>query len=141
MTPPVRPRAPKGPAQLKVMLTAHERAQLKGLGYWPDEVDDMRLEVAARVLQKGTTRPFGERTMPSAWRRSAARRGTAGGLARAFLVCVFALALAVGWMIDMLPFQPLIKRLETASPWRPRAGGGGAERSERFSPCFRRSTH
>ncbi|CAE8680765.1 unnamed protein product [Polarella glacialis] len=89
------------------MLTAHERVQLKTLGYWPDEVDDMRLEVAARVLEKRTARPFGERPMPSAWRRSSSDRGT-GSSSRVFRgFAVLALALAAGWATNGWLPQPL----------------------------------
>mmetsp|Transcript_10095 Transcript_10095/g.25883 ORF Transcript_10095/g.25883 Transcript_10095/m.25883 type:complete len:227 (+) Transcript_10095:79-759(+) len=55
-------------AQVKVMLNAGEQEQLLQLGYTPEEVFEMRVELAEAVLRRSTRRPWGDGAMPDAWR-------------------------------------------------------------------------
>mmetsp|Transcript_63466 Transcript_63466/g.122146 ORF Transcript_63466/g.122146 Transcript_63466/m.122146 type:complete len:131 (-) Transcript_63466:15-407(-) len=91
-------------ASVKFMLTAREKAGLLELGYRPDEVEDMRFEVVARVLQRRTRRPFGERPMPREWRRSSSQHGGVT-VARPLLGSVMVVLLLVlgGWLSGILP--------------------------------------
>ncbi|CAE8631565.1 unnamed protein product, partial [Polarella glacialis] len=56
-------------ASVKVMLTADERRRLiEELGYSQIEAEQMRLELATTVLEKGIKRPWGEKSMPGSWK-------------------------------------------------------------------------
>eukprot|EP00416_Gambierdiscus_australes_P046117 CAMPEP_0171116920 /NCGR_PEP_ID=MMETSP0766_2-20121228/91371_1 /TAXON_ID=439317 /ORGANISM="Gambierdiscus australes, Strain CAWD 149" /LENGTH=114 /DNA_ID=CAMNT_0011579399 /DNA_START=1 /DNA_END=345 /DNA_ORIENTATION=+ len=99
-------------ASLKVMLTARERTGLQSLGYRPDEIDDMRLELAERVLQRRTRRPFGAAPMPASWRKSGVGHSGAAGCGPLLLLALLALALA--WLTGRLPL-PLPRTLEPAA--------------------------
>ena len=56
-------------AQVKVFLSSDERRELLKLGYKPDEVDTMRVEIATKLIAARTKRPFGTREMPDSWRK------------------------------------------------------------------------
>ena len=56
-------------AQVKVFLSSDERRELLKLGYKPDEVDTMRVEIATKLIAARTKRPFGAREMPDSWRK------------------------------------------------------------------------
>ena len=56
-------------ASVKIMLTAWEKQRLAELGYHAHEVEDMRLEMAARVLERNLRRPWGKDPMPQTWRK------------------------------------------------------------------------
>mmetsp|Transcript_55393 Transcript_55393/g.159276 ORF Transcript_55393/g.159276 Transcript_55393/m.159276 type:complete len:229 (-) Transcript_55393:47-733(-) len=55
-------------AQVKVMLNEAEQEQLLQLGCTPEEVFEMRVELAEAVLRRSTRRPWGDGAMPDAWR-------------------------------------------------------------------------
>eukprot|EP00930_Biecheleria_cincta_P084911 TRINITY_DN74331_c0_g1_i1.p1 TRINITY_DN74331_c0_g1~~TRINITY_DN74331_c0_g1_i1.p1 ORF type:complete len:213 (+),score=30.52 TRINITY_DN74331_c0_g1_i1:189-827(+) len=59
--------AEQGPGQIKVLLTAEEKGQLKDLGYMEEEIATMRVELAMAVIEKGTRRPWGTSPMPESW--------------------------------------------------------------------------
>ena len=54
---------------MKVFLSSDERRELLKLGYKPDEVDTMRVEIATKLIAARTKRPFGAREMPDSWRK------------------------------------------------------------------------
>merc|ERR1712129_435491 len=117
-------------ASVKFMLTARERAGLLELGYRPDEVEDMRFEVVASVLQRRTRRPFGDRPMPREWRRGSSRHA-GHGVGRPLLgsVMVVLVLLLLGWLTGILPVPQSLEssiyalREQWGLPWRQRPRG------------------
>eukprot|EP00793_Prasinoderma_coloniale_P001684 PRCOL_00003489-RA len=81
-------------AQVKVFLSSDERRELLKLGYKPDEVDTMRVEIATKLIAAGTKRPFGAREMPDSWRKTGARPRSKGPSVGA-LLCRVALFLGL----------------------------------------------
>lgn len=87
-------------AQVQFMITNAMRAILiDELGFDSHEVDEMRPEVAARLIETRTKRPFGDRPMPDSWKRGGpapggARRG-GNNLVRLFLVGIVGLGVAL----------------------------------------------
>ena len=62
------------------MITNAMRATLVDeLGYSDEEVDVMRPEIAAQLIERGTRRPFGDRPMPDSWRRGGPTPARGGG--------------------------------------------------------------
>ena len=82
------------------MITNAMRAILiDELDFDSHEVDEMRPEVAARLIETRTKRPFGDRPMPDSWKRGGpapggARRG-GNNLVRLFLVGLIGLGVAL----------------------------------------------
>ena len=59
-----------GGASVQFMITAAMREVLTTqLQFLDEEVDEMKPELAAKMIETGTTRPFGERAMPDSWKR------------------------------------------------------------------------
>ena len=59
-----------GAASVQFMITAAMREVLTTqLQFLDEEVDEMKPELAAKMIETGTTRPFGERQMPESWKR------------------------------------------------------------------------
>ncbi len=59
-----------GTASVQFMITAAMREVLTTqLQFLDEEVDEMKPELAAKMIETGTTRPFGERQMPESWKR------------------------------------------------------------------------
>jgi hypothetical protein len=57
-------------ARVQFMITNAMRAILvDDLDYLDAEVDVMRPEIAAQLIETRTKRPFGDRPMPEAWKR------------------------------------------------------------------------
>ena len=57
-------------AKVQFMITNAMRAILvDDLDYLDAEVDVMRPEIAAQLIETRTKRPFGDRPMPEAWKR------------------------------------------------------------------------
>ena len=71
-------------AQLQFMITNAMRATLVDeLEFKPEEVDVMRPEFAAELIEKKMKRPFGDRPMPDQWKRDydgGGGRGRGGGI-------------------------------------------------------------
>ena len=72
-------------AQVQFMITNAMRATLvEELEFKPEEVDVMRPEIAAELIEKKMKRPFGDRPMPDAWKKDyeglgAGENGGGGG--------------------------------------------------------------
>jgi len=82
------------------MITSAMRAILiDELDFDSQEVDEMRPEVAARLIETRTKRPFGDRPMPDAWKRGGPAPGgsrpSGNALVRLFFVAVLGLGVAV----------------------------------------------
>ena len=59
-----------GDSSIQFMITSAMRATLiDELEFKPEEVDVMRPEVAAELIEKKMKRPFGNREMPDAWKK------------------------------------------------------------------------
>ena len=89
-------------SSVKFMITSAERSVLVNeLGYSPEEVDVMRPDIAAQLVEKRTKRPFGTREMPEAWKRGGTppgRNGSGvGGLLSNNLVKLFLVGVAMIW--------------------------------------------
>ncbi len=57
-------------ASVQFMITNAMRATLvEELEFEPEEVDVMRPEIAAELIEKKMKRPFGDRPMPDQWKR------------------------------------------------------------------------
>ena len=88
-------------AKVQFMITNAMRAILvDDLDYLDAEVDVMRPEIAAQLIETRTKRPFGDRPMPEAWKRGGnmpQRRGGAlsNNLVKLFLAGVCCLGAAV----------------------------------------------
>jgi hypothetical protein len=66
-------------AQVQFMITNAMKATLVDeLEFKPEEVDVMRPEIAAELIEKNMKRPFGDRPMPDQWKRDY-DGGTGGG--------------------------------------------------------------
>mmetsp|Transcript_66957 Transcript_66957/g.174224 ORF Transcript_66957/g.174224 Transcript_66957/m.174224 type:complete len:129 (-) Transcript_66957:118-504(-) len=121
------PRA-AGSASMKVMLSKAERSSLLDLGYSLEEANDMKLEVAATVLERRMRRPWGSAPMPREWRRGAAVPRSGGPLG-GILVLVAAAAL-LAWLTGYLrpgpwEVEPVARALRGLGlePRRPRGAG------------------
>ena len=58
-------------ASVQFMITNAMRATLvEELEFEPEEVDVMRPEIAAELIEKKMKRPFGDRPMPDQWKRN-----------------------------------------------------------------------
>jgi hypothetical protein len=69
-------------AQVQFMITNAMKATLVDeLEFKPEEVDVMRPEIAAELIEKNMKRPFGDRPMPDQWKRDYDGAG-GGGPAR-----------------------------------------------------------
>lgn len=72
-------------AQVQFMITnAMRQTLVEELDFKPEEVDVMRPDVAAELIQKKMKRPFGDRPMPDAWKKDyeglgAGENGGGGG--------------------------------------------------------------
>jgi hypothetical protein len=89
-------------AKVQFMITNAMRAILvDDLDYLDAEVDVMRPEIAAQLIETRTKRPFGDRPMPEAWKRGGnmpQRRGggaLSNNLVKLFLAGVCCLGAAV----------------------------------------------
>ena len=89
-------------AKVQFMITNAMRAILvDDLDYLDAEVDVMRPEIAAQLIETRTKRPFGDRPMPEAWKRGGnmpQRRGggaLSNNLVKLFLSGVCCLGAAV----------------------------------------------
>ncbi|KAK3264932.1 hypothetical protein CYMTET_17774 [Cymbomonas tetramitiformis] len=81
-----------GGASVQLMITGEMRSKLQNdLGYSVEEVDVMKPEMAAAVIEKQFARPWGNEPMPEGWKRSAAgspsseRRGSMQDVSRGVL--------------------------------------------------------
>ena len=71
-------------ASVQFMITNAMRATLvEELEFEPEEVDVMRPEIAAELIEKKMKRPFGDRPMPDQWKRDYDGGGD-GGKSRGF---------------------------------------------------------
>ena len=71
-------------ASVQFMITNAMRATLvEELEFEPGEVDVMRPEIAAELIEKKMKRPFGDRPMPDQWKRDYDGGGD-GGKSRGF---------------------------------------------------------
>ena len=69
------------------MITNAMKATLVDeLEFKPEEVDVMRPEIAAELIEKNMKRPFGDRPMPDQWKRDY-DGGTGGGRVPGGMVC------------------------------------------------------
>ena len=67
-------------ASVQFMITNAMRATLvEELEFEPEEVDVMRPEIAAELIEKKMKRPFGDRPMPDQWKRDYDGGGDGGG--------------------------------------------------------------
>ena len=67
-------------ASVQFMITAAMREILTNeLEFLDSEVDDMKPELAAKMIETRTKRPFGEREMPESWRRGVMPERRGGG--------------------------------------------------------------
>jgi hypothetical protein len=89
-------------AKVQFMITNAMRAILvDDLDYLDAEVDVMRPEIAAQLIETRTKRPFGDRPMPEAWKRGGTMPQRRGGgalsnnLVKLFLAGVCCLGAAV----------------------------------------------
>lgn len=82
------------------MITSAMRLVLtEELGFEHQEVDEMRPEIAAQLIETRTKRPFGDRPMPEAWKRGGPTPGSGGrrgnSLVRLFLLGLVSLGVAL----------------------------------------------
>ena len=104
-----------GAASVQFMITAAMREVLTTqLQFLDEEVDEMKPELAAKMIETGTTRPFGERAMPDSWKRGNVpeknkRRG--GGILGVFKNINALQSVIVGG-IAVLTGMVLTKRIE-----------------------------
>ena len=102
-------------ASVQFMITAAMREVLTTqLQFLDEEVDEMKPELAAKMIETGTTRPFGERAMPDSWKRGHVheknkRRG--GGILGVFKNINALQSVIVGG-IAVLTGMVLTKRIE-----------------------------
>jgi len=87
-------------AQVQFMITSAMRLILtEELGFEHQEVDEMRPEIAAQLIETRTKRPFGDRPMPEAWKRGGPSPGGGGrrgnSLVRLFLLGLVSLGVAL----------------------------------------------
>ena len=88
-TEPARGRAAAGEAPVAMATSAQfmithamRRTLIEDLGFAREEVEVLRPEIAAQLIQNETRRPFGDRSMPDDWKRSRSPpRSPAGSLA------------------------------------------------------------
>ena len=91
---PTSPPAPPRPlgtrsaamsASMQFMITnAMKKTLVEELEYKPEEVEVMRPEIAAELIDKRAKRPFGDRPMPDQWKRDYDGGGGGGGGGRGF---------------------------------------------------------
>ena len=102
-----------GGASVQFMITAAMREVLTTqLQFFDEEVDEMKPELAAKMIETGTTRPFGERAMPESWKRgNAAEKNKRGGILGVFKNINALQSVIVGG-IAVLTGRGLTKRIE-----------------------------
>ena len=65
---------------MQFMITnAMKKTLVEELEYKPEEVEVMRPEIAAELIDKRAKRPFGDRPMPDQWKRDYDGGGGGGG--------------------------------------------------------------
>ena len=99
---------------MQFMITAAMREVLTGqLQFLDEEVDEMKPELAAKMIETGTKRPFGERAMPESWKRGAmAEKKRNGGGILGFFKNINALQSVIVGGIAVLTGMVLTKRIE-----------------------------
>ena len=75
-TEPARGRAAAGEAPVAMATSAQfmithamRRTLIEDLGFAREEVEVLRPEIAAQLIQNETRRPFGDRSLPDDWKR------------------------------------------------------------------------
>ena len=105
-----------GTASVQFMITAAMREVLTTqLQFLDEEVDEMKPELAAKMIETGTTRPFGERHMPESWKRGGNAMGPEKkkrGILLGFFKNINALQSVIIGGIAVLTGMVLTKRIE-----------------------------
>ena len=100
-------------ASVQFMITAAMREVLTTqLQFLDEEVDEMKPELAAKMIETGTKRPFGERAMPESWKRGSAMGPEKKGGILGFFKNINALQSVIVGGIAVLTGMVLTKRIE-----------------------------
>lgn len=112
----------QSPELARTSLTVEQRERMMDLGYSANEALEMRVELAASVLERGIQRPWGDQPMPRAWRdqtaelirkeyerRTLPAAGTEGGttdlagMALGILIALAVVMLSLLFTLSLLP--------------------------------------